>query len=204
MNAFGLERRHWNVSNGRMPVNRKIIKPTPFGSVGVIWTGIEGRPKIIRILLSRPGLSAVDRAFELYPDSKASSCEEIDEISAGIRGMLEGEDIRFSLDVADLGSCSQFQQRVLRAERRIPRGSTSSYGIIADYIGERNAARAVGNALANNPFPLIVPCHRAIRSNGDLGGFQGGIEMKRYLLEKEGILFDDSGRVDQPHFHYDR
>jgi len=53
----------------------------------------------------------------------------------------------------------------------------------------------VGNALAKNPFPIIIPCHRAIKTNGDLGGFQGGVKMKRALLEQEGIKFSNQGKV---------
>ena len=141
---------------------------------------------------------------KLYPNSQVSSCAEIDDIAIAIKGFLEGEEIEFSLDVADLSLCSEFQQLVLRAEHRIPRGSISTYQFIAKYLGKRNAARAVGNALANNPFPLIVPCHRAIRSDRNLGGYQGGLEMKRALLEKEGIAFDDTGRVACPEFYYER
>ena len=63
---------------------------------------------------------------------------------------------------------------------------------------------SVGNALANKPFPLIVPCHRAILSDRHLDGYQGGLEMKRALLEKEGTPFDDAGRVACAQFYYDR
>ena len=185
-------------------MNRKIIKSTPFGSVGVIWTGLNDNPKIVRILLSKPGLSAEDQVSELYPNSQPSSCAEIDDVAIAIKGLLEGEKIEFSLDVANLTLCTEFQQLVLRAEHRIPRGRISTYGLIAEYLGKRNGARAVGNALANNPFPLIVPCHRAIRSDRHLGGYQGGIEMKRALLKKEGIPFDDKGRVACAQFHYER
>lgn len=185
-------------------MNRKIIKSTPFGSVGVIWTGLNDNPKIIRILLSKPGLSAEDQVSGLYPNLQASSCTEIDDIATAIKRLLEGEEIEFSLDVADLSLCTAFQQLVLRAEHRIPRGSISTYQLIAEYLGKRNGARAVGNALANNPFPLIVPCHRAIRSDRYIGGYQGGLEMKRVLLEKEGIPFDDTGRVACAQFHYGR
>ena len=185
-------------------MNRKIIKSTPFGSVGVIWTELNDNPKIVRILLSKPGLSAEDQVSELYPNSQPSSCAEIDDVAISIKGLLEGEKIEFSLDVATLSLCTEFQQLVLRAEHRIPRGRISTYRLIAEYLGKRNGARAVGNALANNPFPLIVPCHRAIRSDRHLGGYQGGIEMKRALLEKEGIPFDDKGRVACAQFHYER
>jgi methylated-DNA-[protein]-cysteine S-methyltransferase len=184
-------------------MNRKIIKSTPFGSVGVIWTVLDDNPKIVRILLSKPGLSAEDEVSELYPNSQASSCAEIDDVANAINRLLEGEEIKFSLDVAELPLRTEFQQLVLRAEHRIPRGSVSTYQLIAEYLGKRNGARAVGNALATNPFPLIVPCHRAIRSNRDLGGYQGGLEMKRALLEKEGIPFDDAGRVACVQFHYE-
>jgi len=185
-------------------MNRKIIRSTPFGSVGIIWIRKNDIPLIIRVLLSRPGLSAENQTSELYPNSKASSCAEIDALATAIIGLLEGEAIQFSLDMAALSLCTDFQQLVLRAEHRIPRRSVSTYQLIAEYLGKRNGARAVGNALANNPFPLIVPCHRAIRSDRHLGGYQGGLEMKRALLEKEGVSFDDRGRVIVRTFHYER
>jgi methylated-DNA-[protein]-cysteine S-methyltransferase len=186
------------------PMNWKIIKSTPFGSVGIIWTVLNANPRIIRVLLSKPGLSAEHQASQLYPNSRASSCKEIDAVAAAIKRVLEGDVIEISLDVAGLGLCSAFQQSVLRAEHRIPRGSISTYGLIAAHLGKQNGARAVGNALANNPFPLIIPCHRAVRSDRNLGGYQGGLEMKRALLEREGIRFDDAGRVVCARFYYER
>jgi len=185
-------------------MNRKTIKPTPFGSVEVIWTVLNDSPRIVRVLLSKPGLSAEHQGSHFYPSSKASSCTEIDAVAAAIKGILEGGSIEISLDVAGLELCSAFQQSVLRAEHRIPRGSVSTYRLIATHLGKQNGSRAVGNALANNPFPLIVPCHRAIRSDRHLGGYQGGLEMKRALLEMEGIRFDASERVVCMQFHYQR
>ena len=183
-------------------MNRKIIKSTPFGSVGIIWAGQNENSRIIRILLSKPGLSAEKQVSGLYPDSQESSCALVDLIADSIKGLLEGDKIGFSLDVADLSLCTEFQRNVLRAEHGIPRGSVSTYRLIAEYLGKKNGARAVGNALATNPFPLIVPCHRAVRSDRHLGGYQGGLEMKRALLEKEGILFDNAGRVICEEFYY--
>ena len=77
----------------------------------------------------------------------------------------------------------------------IPRGRVSTYKRIAAHLGSPTGARAVGNALAGNPFPIIIPCHRAVRSDMSLGGYQGGLSMKRRLLEMEGITFDDTGRI---------
>ena len=79
-----------------------------------------------------------------------------------------------------------FQQKVWRELRRIPVGRTASYGEIARRIGMPGAARAVARACASNPLPLAVPCHRVVRSDGELGGYGGGVERKRALLEREG------------------
>jgi methylated-DNA-[protein]-cysteine S-methyltransferase len=183
--------------------NKKIIKPTPFGTVCVIWSVINKNPRISHILLSRPELAAEDRADAIFPDSRKSSCAEIDAIAVSIKAYLEGENIKFSLNLVDLSQCSKFQQSVLRAQHAIPRGSVSTYGLVAAYVDALGGARAVGNALADNPFPLIVPCHRTIRSDFHLGGFQSGAEMKRALLEREGVIFDEMGRVVCKRLHYE-
>ena len=183
-------------------MNKKIIKPTPFGPICVIWSVLNKSPLIAHVLLSRPGLSAEDQASELYPDSKKSSCKEIDAIADSIKAYLEGEDVKFSLKFVDLSQCTKFQQSVLRAQHAIPRGCVSTYGLIAAHLGAPSGARAVGNVMAGNPFPLIVPCHRTVLSNRCLGGFQSGTEMKRALLEKEGVKFDEAGRVICKRLHY--
>jgi methylated-DNA-[protein]-cysteine S-methyltransferase len=184
-------------------INQKIIKKTPFGPVCVIWSASKDYPRITSIVLSRPGLSDEHRTAKLFPYSRTSSCAEIDAIAASIKAYLEGENIKFSLNLVDLSQCSIFQQSVLRAQHAIPRGSVSSYGLIAAHIGAPDGARAVGNVLAGNPFPLIVPCHRTVLSNFHLGGFQSGAEMKRALLERERVIFDEMGRVVCKRLHYE-
>jgi len=163
---------------------------TPFGTVFILWGTKKDHPKIVRILLPKPGLSTEDQVSKLYPHLRSSSCQEIDETAQRIDRFLGGEKIEFSLDIVDLSLCSEFQQRVLRAEHQIPWGKVSTYGLIAKFLGINRGARAVGRALATNPFPIIIPCHRAIRSDRHLGGYQGGTAMKRALLENEGIIFD--------------
>jgi methylated-DNA-[protein]-cysteine S-methyltransferase len=82
---------------------------------------------------------------------------------------------------------SPFQRKVLLATSRIPRGSTTTYAALAAQVGSPRASRAVGHALATNPLPWLIPCHRVLRSNGHLGGYRFGLDLKRALLEQEGV-----------------
>ncbi|MBW2598753.1 MAG: MGMT family protein [Deltaproteobacteria bacterium] len=83
--------------------------------------------------------------------------------------------------------CRYFQRKVLFETMRIPRGSVTSYGSLAKMIFAPGAARAVGSALAGNPFPIIIPCHRVVRSDGYVGQFGGGTDVKKALLRMEGV-----------------
>jgi methylated-DNA-[protein]-cysteine S-methyltransferase len=87
----------------------------------------------------------------------------------------------------DLGGMTAFQKKVLKTISNIPSGETMTYGEVAKAAGKPGAARAVGNVMACNPIPLILPCHRVVASNG-LGGFTGGLDVKRKLLKLEGAL----------------
>jgi methylated-DNA-[protein]-cysteine S-methyltransferase len=178
-------------------MNFTCVVPTSFDPVAILWSQ-ESSPMVTRVMLSRPGFPAPDEVARLYPDAIGSSCREIDALADDIRAFLSGKDATFSPDLVDWSRCTVFQESVLRAEHRIPRGHVSTYRLIARYLGREKGARAVGQALAKNPFPLIIPCHRAIRSDGSLGGFQGGPVMKRVLLEMEGVRFDEAGRVIAP------
>ena len=90
----------------------------------------------------------------------------------------------------DLTRVPPFERAVLQALRRIPPGQVRTYGEIARSLGKPNAARAVGTACARNPLPLVIPCHRVVRTDGGLGGYpmRGGAALKRQLLEMEGAL----------------
>jgi len=88
----------------------------------------------------------------------------------------------------DLRLGTPFQQKVWKGLLTIPYGSTRSYKWLAKAIKNPDSARAVGNANGQNPLPIIIPCHRVVRENGDLGGYTGGIKTKQYLLELEKAI----------------
>ena len=96
---------------------------------------------------------------------------------------LEGKSQSLDFPVIHLNS--PFRQKVLEAERNIPYGETRSYGEVAKMVNNPRASRAVGSANAENPLPLYFPCHRIISYNGGLGGYGGGLGVKKYLLDLE-------------------
>lgn len=86
-----------------------------------------------------------------------------------------------------LDGATDFEKKVWRAAASIPPGKVRSYEWVARTIGHPRAVRAVGRALSRNRFPVIIPCHRVIKKNGQLGGFAYGSNMKRHLLKLEGV-----------------
>jgi methylated-DNA-[protein]-cysteine S-methyltransferase len=167
---------------------------TAFWPMAIIWWNAPAGPRIRQIFLC--GKQTPEKtAQSSFPDVAAGSCPEVNELAGRLRAFLKGESVVFDLNMVAMESCGEFQRRVLMAEYRIPRGWISTYGRIAKHIGAPGAARAVGRALATNPFPILIPCHRAVRADGAVGGYQGGSAMKRSLLEMEGITFTDSGKA---------
>lgn len=102
---------------------------------------------------------------------------------------FDGERRRFdvSLDRALLGP---FARKVLGRTARIPYGKVSTYAEVASAAGSPRASRAAGNALARNPIPIVIPCHRVLRTGGGLGGYAGGLDRKARLLALEGAIED--------------
>lgn len=170
--------------------------------LSIIWRQVEEQPKVYRILLPNEEFPIENVLQRTFVDVSPLSCPNIVELGKQIQTFLEGKIADFQLDVVALEECSEFQRKVLVAEHKIPRGWVSTYGRIARSLGVPAGARAVGRALSQNPFPIIIPCHRAIRSNGELGGFQGGLRMKRTLLEFEGVEFSPVGRVITDRVYY--
>lgn len=170
--------------------------PTPYGDIGIVWAQALEKSSIIRIILPRKGKSTVEMIFQFFPHARKGSNHNIQKIKGQIQAYSEGSDVQFSSESLDMGYCYEFQKKVLIENQKIPRGRATSYSRLAKMVGTPKAARAVGTALARNPFPIFIPCHRVIRFNGELGGFGGGLIMKRTLLKMEGVCFDQSGRVE--------
>lgn len=96
----------------------------------------------------------------------------------------DGELFKFDFDRSGL---TPFRAEIMETLRQVPAGKTVTYGELAETAGKLGAARAVGNVMARNPVPLLVPCHRVVATNG-LGGFSGGLDVKRKLLRLEGAV----------------
>jgi methylated-DNA-[protein]-cysteine S-methyltransferase len=140
---------------------------------------------ITRLGFSLPAASADRNSASRIvsaPESLAQVCREL-------LDYLSGQRVQFSLQ-PDWQSLGGFQARVLEATWRIPYGDVLTYGQLASQLGSSGAARAVGAALANNPMPLIIPCHRVVGADGSLHGFSapGGLRTKAWLLKLEGHI----------------
>jgi methylated-DNA-[protein]-cysteine S-methyltransferase len=185
-----------------MTQDRYLNSPSPFGKFAIIWRELEGIPRIIRVFLpgKHPQLELAIR--EEYPRAEVGNQSEMRIVAGKIQSYLAGEEGDFDLKWLDWDQCTAFQARVLRAEYEIPRGWVSTYGRIARKLEVPGGSRAVGSALASNPFPILIPCHRAVRSTGELGGYQGGLAMKKALLEIDGVFFSSPTRVSMEQVYY--
>lgn len=139
---------------------------TPFGPA---WAMIDPEGALTRFSIGRP----------LDPCNDSDSPD----LARQLREFFNGERHTFDLVLAPVGTA--FQKRVWAELVRIPFGETTSYGELAQRIGDPSASRAVGHANSKNPIALIVPCHRVIGANGTLTGYAGGLELKDKLLAWE-------------------
>lgn len=155
------------------------IIDTALGYVGLVRSG-AGLCRIV-IRLSRKGVVEIVTRDYL---SAVESADAFGDLPRRVVRYLGGERVTFN-DKLDWSGASSFRRAVWEATRAIPYGETRSYGWVAEEVGRSKAARAVGQALAANPMPVVVPCHRVIGSDGRLTGFTGGLEMKKQLLKIE-------------------
>jgi len=176
--------------------------PSGFGAFCIAWQEMDDSAKVVRVFLSAEQAPAVAKVQRTFAGALLRAHPAIDDLGEDMMRFLAGEAVAPDVHMAAWEIVPEFQRAVLLAEAAIPRGWISTYGRIARHLGVEGGARAVGNALARNPFPLIVPCHRAIRSDGRLGGYQGGLAMKRALLELEGVAISEDGRVIHPRVLY--
>jgi len=160
---------------------------TAIGACALVWgeAGIRGAFLPER---DEPALRA--RIAKRFPDATESPpSSEAAEAAAGVVALLSGEKRNLEHVTLDLEAVPPFHRRVYAVARAIPPGETLTYGEIAQRMGEpREAARAVGEAMGRNPFPIIMPCHRVLGAGGKPGGFSapGGVETKLKMLQIEG------------------
>jgi methylated-DNA-[protein]-cysteine S-methyltransferase len=149
------------------------------------WAAILGSARGL-VSFSLPCDSAQQALNDLSDDlsQAVQSTERFAYLTDRLQRYFSGEIVDFP-DELDLSAATPFQQKVWQAARRIAYGQTRSYGWLAAQVGKPYAARAVGQAMSRNPLPIIVPCHRVISSDGSLGGFSSGLELKKSLLQLE-------------------
>lgn len=142
------------------------------------------------VKLSLPNYDADDALEDLAARISPRVLEapaRLDDVRRQLDAYFEGRRREFDLPL-DWQLSKGFRLRAARAIHRIPYGRTRSYAEIARSAGNERAVRAAGTACGANPIPIVVPCHRVLRSGGALGGYGGGLPMKEALLEMEGVL----------------
>jgi O-6-methylguanine DNA methyltransferase len=178
----------------RCGLDRYCVAPSAIGDVFVAW-------RASGVTAVRPAGDANE--FEIWYGERfgcrAVRAIEDDPISEAARAKLRGEKVDVPVDLAE---CSPFERRVLEKAAEIGRGHARPYGWVAREVGDPAAMRAVGNALGRNPVPLLIPCHRVIRGDCSCGGYVFGSDVKRTLLEHEGVDFDAIERVTRGGFRF--
>lgn len=154
------------------PFGPTFLAATPKGVLRLTW-GVDDGEERAEELRSEFPLWGVKEE----PERLSDVAEELQEYFSGDRR-------RFTVE-ADLTGLTPFQQEVLEATARIPFGERITYGDLARRLDRPQASRAVGAALGRNPVPIVVPCHRVVRSDGSIGGYTAGTGYKEQLLELE-------------------
>lgn len=188
----------WRKGKGILRIMKSVYYVTitsSFGDTVVVWTQKGDTQAVMRILLPVESDVMDEMVRQSFPDAIKHSHGIIDRVCMSIQNAMTGQEVTFSEEVLDMSVCGEFQRKVLKHVIQIPRGRVSTYSKLAEEIGISKGARAVGNAVAQNPFPIVVPCHRVIKADGGLGGFGGGLTMKKTLLSREGVEFDVKEKV---------
>lgn len=157
------------------PLGPLVVAATPKGLVRVSYTEFRREEDVLEELARRVSPRVLEAPAKLDPVRR-----ELDEYFAGRR-----REFGVAIDWSHLAG---FTRDVLRTTAAIPFGDVSTYAGVAQAAGRPRAVRAAGNALGANPMPVVVPCHRVLRTGGGLGGYTGGLERKEFLLRLEGAL----------------
>lgn len=165
-----------------------LVFETPIGPCGLAW----GERGLIGVSLPDATAEATRaRLLRRFPEAVGSDPPPgVLDARDLILDLLAGEPADLTPIVLDLDRVGDFERRLYLVLRTVPPGQTVSYGELAARLGEPNGAQAVGQAMGKNPWPIAVPCHRVVGSNGKLGGFSapGGTRTKLKILEIEGAL----------------
>ncbi len=154
-------------------------------NTGKGWIGILSSEKgLLRSTLPQSSAQETHRLLGDGVSYATQSSRLLEDLAERLRDYFGGHKAAFP-DELDLSGATPFQREVWEVTRLIPYGETRSYIWVAEQIKRRGAVRAVGQALARNPLPVIVPCHRVLNIDGKLGGYSGGVEIKKYLLDLE-------------------
>ena len=149
------------------------------------WVGILGSAKgLLRTTLPQRSAQKVQKLLGNSINYATWSPHLFGDLMERLRIYFGGHKATFPDDL-DISGATPFQCQVWETTRLIPYGETKSYAWVAEQIKKLGAMRAVGQALARNPLPIIIPCHRVINHDGKLGGYSGGVKMKRRLLNLE-------------------
>jgi O-6-methylguanine DNA methyltransferase len=154
---------------------------SPVGPIWVAWS-----PRGVTAITPLFAEGSIDDFFDHHRRRSYPADRLPRDLSAALTAGLESGDT--SAVPVDLVGIAPFQRSVLMACATIPVGSVRPYGWIADEIGNPGSVRAVGTALGRNPIPLVVPCHRVVRSDGSIGNYAFGADMKHELLVREGAI----------------
>src|SRR5919107_242167 len=157
------------------PLGPLVVAATPKGLVRVSYSEFRGDDEVLEELARRVSPRVLEAPARL------------DRVRRELDEYFEGRRQDFDVPI-DWSYVAGFTREVLRATARIGFGEVSSYAGVAADAGSPRAVRAAGNALGSNPMPVVVPCHRVLRTGGKLGGYTGGLERKEFLLRLEGRL----------------
>ncbi|HXG42873.1 MAG TPA: methylated-DNA--[protein]-cysteine S-methyltransferase [Dehalococcoidia bacterium] len=159
------------------------VVPTALGWMGLVFSERGLRA----VTLPRPSRQEAEAEVRALGARRPARGRLALQMARRLQDYARGLPVSFHDVPLDWDDLSPFQRAVLQALWRLPRGQVTTYGELARLVGRPGAARAVGRAMATNPLPIVVPCHRVVGADGSLTGYGGGLELKARLLELEGV-----------------